>query len=138
MKYFRLMCVLGAVCALFVATTPCCKAEERRTTARGGVISYSPVKLTPHPNSRLDSSKAQVTDQSFSLMSRERGLWRGLVRGHGNIQLRLMILRNGIVESTRRIGSVLQKEWEKPTPFFFTTSLPKGTDWSWSIVAKVS
>ena len=85
-----------------------------------------------------ESSRVEVANPTFSHYAGSRGLWRGYVRGEGKIHLTLQILRGGIVESTRYIGSVMQRRWEKPTPFVFTAALPKGSGWSWLIVAEAS
>ena len=96
------------------------------------------VRVSSLGPARTGAARAEVTNPSFSHYAGSRGLWRGYVKGDGKIQLTLKILRGGIIESTRYIGSVIQRRWEKPTPFVYTAALPKGSGWSWLIVAEAS
>jgi hypothetical protein len=92
------------------------------------------MRTSYHPKREV-SANAEVTNPRFAKVEGNRGLWTGFVKGHGDIHLSLRIVRNGTIEAVRHIGSVTQRRWEKPCPFFFKSSLPRGSNWSWLIVA---
>lgn len=78
---------------------------------------------------------AQVLKKSYQRAGNQ-GWWRGTVKGNGHVHLHLQIVRNGVIESTRYMGSVLLKE--RSTWFSFKSPLPGGHGWSWNITAIAS
>jgi hypothetical protein len=107
------------------------KARQRYTMLR------SPER-TAHgkPGAAIGERFARVYDTRFTNVGDGLGLWKGLILGEGLIHLRLVIKRDGEVLATKYIGSVHMRADEKPTPFFFRTTLPQNGNWSWNIVAK--
>ena len=83
------------------------------------------------PRARGSFPYAQITDQEFERISAEMGRWRGSVKGSGFVELRLLILRSGKVESTRYMGHLKLKD--KSSTFRFHSPMPKGSGWSWRI-----
>ncbi|NLF25658.1 MAG: hypothetical protein GX589_08405 [Deltaproteobacteria bacterium] len=140
-KYLIINGVNGLVAGLIICVlTPLCHAQtlsQTREEIRGGTPQKPVVmRISNRVAASPGGFAAEVTRSSFEVHSPNRGLWKGFVRGNGTIHLTLQIIRNGIVESTRYIGSVAQLYTEKPTSFFYTGPLPKGSDWSWTIVAR--
>ena len=82
-------------------------------------------------------SKLSISNQSFTRIAKDLGLWTGRIRGDGYVSLSLRILRHGALESVRYIGQVKVTLDEKPTKFNFRSTLPKGNGWSWQILAQI-
>lgn len=76
---------------------------------------------------------AEVVSSNFRRRESIDGQWRGRVRGNGDIHMTLQILRANTVESTRYMGHVALTNGE--TSFNFISAAPKGTDWTWRILA---
>lgn len=76
---------------------------------------------------------AEVRKSSYKKLAHANGQWRGLVRGNGDIHLTLEILRKGEVESRKYMGHVFLEG--KETNFSFISASPKGTDWTWRVMA---
>jgi hypothetical protein len=79
---------------------------------------------------------AEVSQLSFDRISGTQARWRGRLRGSGKIYLRLLILRQGEVESARLLGSVQMREEEHSISFNYVGSLPQGGGWEWKITAE--
>lgn len=79
---------------------------------------------------------ADVVSSSYRKMprqnSRNYGQWRGIVRGNGDIHLRLQIERNG-VQTDRYMGRV--KLNQDQTSFNFISTPPKEKNWTWKVLA---
>lgn len=108
-----------------------------------GRVQYRPcTELPQHSSSHsaavASRSYAKVIRSEFSELPEHEGIWRegiwrGAVAGNGTVHLRLVIKRNGIIQSTRYMGNVALLD--KTTTFAFKSVTPSGNDWSWDIVA---
>ena len=86
------------------------------------------------PNRRIPL-KAKLHNVSFQRTGTNRGVWRGLITGNGNITLRLNIFENGVLYESKYIGEIQQKINESPTPFKYISSTPPSRGWTWKITA---
>jgi hypothetical protein len=77
---------------------------------------------------------AKILNASFEPRRGAEGIWRGRVAGNGMIYLHLRIFRGGKFESMRYMGKVPLRN--KNTTFAFKSALPKGSQWTWDIIAK--
>lgn len=80
--------------------------------------------------------QAKLHNISFQRTSANRGIWRGMISGNGNITLRLNIFENGTLHESRYIGEIQQKISERPTPFKYVSSTPTSRGWTWKITAQ--
>lgn len=78
---------------------------------------------------------ARVEGETFRRVGRIEGIWRGFVRGHGPVHLRLQILEGSQVASDMAIGDVSLDSREPPVRFTFKSVAPHGEKWSWRILA---
>lgn len=76
---------------------------------------------------------AKVLRSEFSELPAQEGIWRGSIAGNGTVHLRLVIKKNGIIQSSRYMGNIALAD--KSTTFAFRSVTPPGDDWSWDIVA---
>ena len=98
----------------------------------------SPVKARSKfiPKASVNSGgHPQIIDPIFRKVDSQKGQWSGRVYGKGKIGLKLLVLRNGSVESGRPMGKVILDKL-KSTSFQFVSALPPGSGWSWKIVAE--
>lgn len=104
-----------------------------------GRIQYRPCtvevsKSMPRPmRSSSPNEYARVVSSEFSELPRREGVWRGSVAGNGRVHLRLLIRKNGIIQSSRYMGNVDLAD--RSTTFAFRSVTPPGKDWSWDIEA---
>lgn len=79
---------------------------------------------------------AKVKSQYFSKESKDHGLWKGVIRGNGFVELSLNIFRHGELESKRFMGHL----WlaNKDSSYRFRSVLPQGKDWTWKVEATAS
>jgi len=82
----------------------------------------------------LPGAYSRVHSLSFKRVGRADGLWRGVVEGHGNISLSLLIKKAGVVVDRWPIGSITLLRGNS-SPFSFRTVPPSGEDWSWEVIA---
>lgn len=61
-----------------------------------------------------------------------QGVWAGRLEGNGNVDLYLEVTRGGELDERRYMGGLFLDN--RSTSFKFVSSLPKGSDWAWSIV----
>ena len=117
-----------------------------------GMIQYRPCETDPANRSafqqpiKYDQVKtkvgitgpryAKVQSQHFSKDSPGHGLWKGVIKGNGFVELSLNIFRNGQLESTRFMGHL----WlaNKDSTYRFRSTLPAGKDWTWKVEATAS
>ena len=92
--------------------------------------------VSPAALSRGSSPYAEVLQQSMSPLGGATAQWRGSLRGNGKIQLQLLWFRDGVLATTRSMGTV--KLVHKVTSFAFRTSVPRGPGWTWKIAAHAS
>lgn len=115
---------------------PCTVRQELPRSEVAALARITEVKLSISPkiasedNSDI-TSFAKIINPAFVRLDKRDGLWKGKVQGNGLIRMELHILRNGIFESRRSMGSVRLKN--KTTPFNFRSVIPRGAGWSWEI-----
>ncbi len=121
-------------------------AQFKRRVCANGHVQYSkcPEENKKFTNKKLpqirsfvpmqQNSTAEINRVSFKKLDSKFGLWKGYLKGNGEVALKLEILRNGDVYDTRFIGKVWISQNDKPTKFNFKSALPNGSDWSWRIV----
>ena len=99
-----------------VATRPVVTKPVKKTlTAKVKV--RSAVSKASEPRARAKTKGyAKVYRSTFDRMRDGRGIWRGLVRGHGRVQLILQFLQNKRVVIARTVGRVNLANGES-TPF---------------------
>lgn len=84
------------------------------------------------------TAPVKVEKVTFKQVSSSEGHWRGYLKGRGSIALRLYIMRNGKVETTKYMGSVTLKSASRSIPFNFISTTPSEPGWSWRIVPFVA
>jgi hypothetical protein len=128
----RVVCANG-----HVQYTPCLNGELK---VGSNPLQQRSIRSTRRamPRTNRQSGYVRVMNKSFKRVKHNLGLWYGQLKGEGNVKLRLHIMRNGKVVSTRYMGSVQIHPKEKPTHFNFRSPLPNGKNWSWKIVSSVS
>lgn len=89
--------------------------------------------ISPAALSHGSAPYVEVLSQSMSPLGSTTGQWRGSLRGNGSIKLQLQWFRDGVLSSTRSMGTV--KLVHKITSFAFRTTLPRGAGWTWKIAA---
>lgn len=146
MRYNNPMKLLILALPILIALAPP-DAEAMRPVRCNGRIQFKP--CTVDAPSNLEARRVQrtakrhsqaqfarVIDPKLTKVASGRGNWHGRVEGNGTITLSLQILRRGVLESKLHMGSVVLRN--KSTPFSFLSSLPRGGDWSWNIIAAAS
>lgn len=107
--------------------------------ARAALPNRSSAKASPRADLFLARSRtasqfyAEVVKQTMSPLANSIGQWRGTLRGNGVVHLRLLWYRNGLLSSTRYMGTV--KLVNKVTSFAFRSSFPHGSGWTWKVAA---
>lgn len=76
---------------------------------------------------------AEVLSQKMSVLKGSLGQWKGEIRGNGNVHLKLLWYRDGILSSIRYMGSINLSN--KSTRYAFQSSFPRGPGWSWKVAA---
>ncbi len=114
------------------------EANALRSYRCYGRVQYRPCTTTSqhtesHAAKVAARAYAKVINSEFSELPAQEGIWRGLVAGNGTVHLRLVIKKDGIIQSTRYMGNVALLD--KTTTFAFKAVTPPGKDWSWDIVA---
>lgn len=128
MRVLKLILIVTCCCLI---STQALAEHSKRAMPRLFYTIKRPKVKTPNP-------QAKIINMSFQRTSPERGIWRGAVKGNGEISLFLQIFENGALYSTRYIGHVQQKLNERPTPFKFISAVPTTRTWTWKITAKAS
>lgn len=120
-------------CGQALATGRPSRTGSNKVHLRSDIPRYD---LSPAALSKGSSPYAEVLEQTMSPLGSSTGQWRGSLRGNGRIQLQLQWFRDGVLNSTRAMGTV--KLVHKVTSFAFRTSLPRGPGWTWKISALAS
>ena len=128
--------LIFAIVSLLFPTSLCAfpKRDYRAMPRLMAMVRENPKIVPIQPGRRF----ASILSPSFQKISKDRGAWKGYIKGNGHISLRLLISKDGELLSSRYIGHLQQSITEKPTPFKFIGSIPKEGKWSWKIVARVS
>ncbi|MGI6525308.1 MAG: hypothetical protein ACOX2O_08495 [Bdellovibrionota bacterium] len=121
---------------LFITT--CSAPSLADTTKRAMPQLLSTMKRPRAPKRRPHRPYVKILYLSFQRTASNRGIWKGAIKGHGDVSLHLNILNNGVLHSSRYMGNVRQHYDERPTSFKFIGSTPKERNWTWKIVAKAS
>ena len=94
-------------------------------------------RYSPDISRLATAGSPRIIEPTFRRLGNGQGLWRGFVKGVGDIQLRLHILRRGVVESVHSIGELNLTAREGPTRFTYTSAVPAGSGWSWQVLASL-
>lgn len=77
---------------------------------------------------------AEVTEQHFKKLSKDRGQWSGKFRGNGFVELTLEGRLKGKVVHTQYMGGLWLKN--RPSTYNYKGPLPKSSKVSWQVIAK--
>ena len=97
------------------------------------------IAIEPPPTLRITRAPttpyafARVISQSLESGQHGDGLWRGIVEGNGQIHLKLLIRRDGLLETSSYMGNIHLNN--KRTTFQIRTPMPTGNNWRWEVVA---
>ncbi|MDC0357630.1 hypothetical protein OAO01_02360 [Oligoflexia bacterium] len=120
-------------CNGLVQYRPCSQpfsyVEQNAAVPKLRTISYTRKTRVKHNKPAV----GKVLTQSYRRISKRQGLWKGRINGKGDIRLRLLIFRNGALESTRYMGNVYLTPTDNSISFNFRSSLPRGSNWSWKV-----
>lgn len=111
-------------CRGVVQFRPC--DDHTPPAANRAQLRHEPIRLTPLP-------RGKIVESSFSPVGDRDGIWRGIVRGAGELHLVLRIRSGDGKINERYMGSVGLAGNE--TTFAFRTVRPAGDDWEWSIAS---
>lgn len=149
MKYIQLPCIVLILltfvpgialaakqyrCEGRVQYRPCEQGFKGQGSIGTGVPAATIVRAQPRTSVHQPNLFAEITESRFERITHRDGVWKGKVRGNGIVHLHLEILRKGLSEAVRYMGSVPLAN--KSTTFAFRAVAPTGRDWSWRILAE--
>ena len=140
----RILLTLTTIGALFWSGN----AHAARQYRCNGRVQYRPCEvstapavtelgsLRKHPHARAAPGADQfalVEDVTFKQINKRDGVWRGLVRGNGTVELRLVLKSGGVVLDDRYMGRVTLEN--RSTTFAFRSVVPTTSNWAWDVRA---
>ena len=137
--YRRLALLLTFLCAgqSALALPQKCNGRIRHRPCEASDFEPKAQKIGPaQPHKQLQShgEVSEVTLKKDKLG--KFGVWRGFVRGKGQLQLVLKILKPATPNFLWKLGQIELSPEDGPIRFTFKAPLPEGPAWSWEILAK--
>ena len=111
----------------------CDRYRQKRFVNQRYIIQTPQKKQVKKRTEQQIARQVRFSKLKFKKVSGGDGLWTGFLEGDGLARLKLNFIKNGKVQVSRYIGSVMLEAQDPPTIFRFKSHLPADRQMQWEV-----